>query len=1799
MSEIRRNVSNLSPGTRYIARVRSYNKFNVVSGWSEAVNFNTPGDQSVPSAPTGLTVNFATSSLVIDWVAPTTNTDSSPIGDLASYEVTLTAGSSKIHRTTNIHFLYGFDQNVSDFGTPQGTIGVQVRAVDTAGNRSVPISATAQNPIPGNPSIAPDVIAAFTIINIFTKPDITIGSPPKDIGGYLIEHSLTGVGGWSALVDTADGSNNYVHEVDQGTTHYYRYKIRDVFGQYSASYSPVGSATTITVGEAIEDTNPPSVPGGLALSHGIDAVDQTPYIDVSWTANTETDLNYYELRLRKSGETVYSSVPKGKGQINHRFKNLQSSATYEIYIRAADSYGNYSDWSSVSSITVGAGNISWEPTSLGGLIISSAGYVKSANHVTNTSGWKLDSAGLEINQGAIKAAALLIGISSENHLRNASFENGTTVATNWSSVATGGAVATYSVSTDTALYQAKSQKIVLTTGGTTIGVVQTYTLPASIAIGTPVAVSFWAKQTVGTVRTPTIQAECLASAAVVQTQSSTAGVFILNTWKRHTLTFITTAIADQIRISLWVNSPAIGDTFYFEGAQLELSNFVSVFKPASLDIPDNYISSALISSLSADKFTGGTVDAATINVGASGFIQSLGYNGSSGYRLEDDRLTFQNGGIYIINQGGFLSLDGTSLRAVYGGNTKFQVDSTGVYIGGADATTAPIFFNTSAGLTTFKSVTGTHTFQISTDAASGNSATDKILSVFETASPSNYTFYLQNDGTGFFAKGIIGLGTAGGGGFNVDNTGNMWAGASSFGTSPLWITPLGELKTTFTGTGYARAGATTNNDQNMLVVESADFESLIILDEDTFDRVNSISAIGNPWTALRGTWGINSNAAYTVTDDPSSLANIAVYDTSADRRSSNGVVQVTFQTAPVTGQGVAFRVQDASNYWRVTVNTSSNTWEVRKCISGTETLVGNIGTAPITAGCVVSVYLMGASIAIRVNNTFDTTNTSPAGANFTSNDLSAENRHGLASTASGSTRWDKYQFCDLTWYGSLSGTIGNIRSLARAVAGNSAGANITVPAAPSGGGTGMLEFRSGASGAMILQARNDDFIVWGDRDFTFRADMRAAGTARTFRAVVKHTAFGTGTVTTFNGTNVSIGAAWSEVFVNIAVTGLPVGWLSVSIETNTTHPTAANEVFWLDKAQMIQGSGATTYKAPSVSDRYTQSVIADSPRLYWKLSDSAPGSKAGYTATDFSGNANHGVYTKNTGIVWNAGSLRQNTSNSATWMADAAYVQTNNDLSGSVVSQYTIEFWMLADPYAFIPLTPLVTIYRTGTTDVALQISYGTNYAGIDDAPYLEIKIGAQVLGTQQFWKAQKRIPGQHSVYGIRHIVVGFDLVGTEAVVSIFNNGQFVTDFEASYAIAAGSAGHVYGVDGTTSPAGKVRLYGGTASTFYFSDVAIYGSLLSVSQISRHYTEGGGFYPYLEMNEAGLNFYGDSTAPLTGGSSTLSLVPGEGLAQFTGLIDVENVRADKVTSKEITTSGDSNPISITNGSINFYSHTNSDFEAVPGKINAFVNNIGPFGTACGVLNIYPPLALSDTPPDQVYISLSENYTDGTEGYIQSAAALWYHIGTINGYHIVGANNLNQTDWSYAGIRTETLSNWAVFTAHAPTHGQAITFGIDGTTGQILHVRNSTNTAYIPIKASAFTVSSSELTKKNIRDYTPAEQVVYRKEKVTEKNISEAPPSFLETVSKMRPVIFNRPFHSLTDPSVARTAVAEKNESHDKIGFIAEEMEKLLPEACSWGPSGAVDGISYEAIVPVLVAAIQELREEVKSLRESK
>lgn len=422
MTTQKRRVSSLLPGIKYIARVRAYNGLGVPSDWSEALVFTTPTSTVLPSPPNFLVTNYLTSTLVMSWTAANINTDGSTLIDFAFYEITFTGTSgSVVHTSTVPSYSYTQAQNIADFGSAQLTLGIEIRTVNLSGRKSLPLAGTAVFGVPPTPLDAPLLVSAFTLITITAT-----GGRNDTWAGYYIETSTNGIT-YTPLV-TLTGQDTYIHSVTAGSTHYYRYKVIDIYGNMSG-FSPVASTTThiplvidgFTIVDNLAVTSHLVISGSGDLS-SFNFTGSSGYILTSTGATFQNGgvsivgaggaltLDSTSLRAIYGGNTVFLANASGvqiAGNLVVDFSGIRTtspafstgSAGWQIQKDGTAEFQSVKIRMLGSSI-IGTG---------GG---SSSDSLKSTTYSAGTSGWMIDATGnVEFNNGTFRGN-IVIGSGS-------------------------------------------------------------------------------------------------------------------------------------------------------------------------------------------------------------------------------------------------------------------------------------------------------------------------------------------------------------------------------------------------------------------------------------------------------------------------------------------------------------------------------------------------------------------------------------------------------------------------------------------------------------------------------------------------------------------------------------------------------------------------------------------------------------------------------------------------------------------------------------------------------------------------------------------------------------------------------------------------------------------------------------------------------------------------------------------------------------------------------------------------------------------------------------------------------------------------------------------------------------------------------------------------------------------------------------------------------------------------------------------------------------------------------------------
>jgi len=304
-----------------------------------------------PAAPTSLDWRVTGNAFSGTWVPPTTNTDGTQFDDPSGYEVTVVYAvtSRKSYVVQQPKFDFSYEQNKADFGgvlgKAKGTLSLEVRAIDSIGQRGDMISMEAINPVPVAPTGLTATSQYDAVSLAWTK------NTEDDLENYEV---------WVSTVSASDTgtifgrpvSNFYNHDtVNWSTNHWFYVKAVDVFGGASlpsVRVGPVKPKNAINV-----NTTAPAIPTGLAVVP-LSANNTNPVgLRVSWNAvaNPENDLAGYTVRYIKSGSAVYNYVDVPPDVITTDIEGLTSATLYGVSVRSYDFTGNRLAFSSTVNAT--------------------------------------------------------------------------------------------------------------------------------------------------------------------------------------------------------------------------------------------------------------------------------------------------------------------------------------------------------------------------------------------------------------------------------------------------------------------------------------------------------------------------------------------------------------------------------------------------------------------------------------------------------------------------------------------------------------------------------------------------------------------------------------------------------------------------------------------------------------------------------------------------------------------------------------------------------------------------------------------------------------------------------------------------------------------------------------------------------------------------------------------------------------------------------------------------------------------------------------------------------------------------------------------------------------------------------------------------------------------------------------------------------------------------------------------------------------------------------------------------------
>jgi len=177
-------------------------------------------------------------------------------------------------------------------------------------------------------------------------------NPEPDIDSYEIQRADDAGFSVNAITWRVDALR-FQDVPGNTTTHWYRLRAVRESGSVSP-YTTGVSAAASPVDESDIETTPPGTPTGVSLATGTalgpDGTVQV-YLNISWSANPESDLNGYQYDYRRQGDTPFASRIVRKETLSVREIGVVGNIVYEVRVSAIDKFGNASAFTSLQTIT--------------------------------------------------------------------------------------------------------------------------------------------------------------------------------------------------------------------------------------------------------------------------------------------------------------------------------------------------------------------------------------------------------------------------------------------------------------------------------------------------------------------------------------------------------------------------------------------------------------------------------------------------------------------------------------------------------------------------------------------------------------------------------------------------------------------------------------------------------------------------------------------------------------------------------------------------------------------------------------------------------------------------------------------------------------------------------------------------------------------------------------------------------------------------------------------------------------------------------------------------------------------------------------------------------------------------------------------------------------------------------------------------------------------------------------------------------------------------------------------------------
>ncbi|WP_276122572.1 TipJ family phage tail tip protein [Pararhizobium qamdonense] len=238
-------------------------------------------------------------------------------------------------RVYNQRYTYSLAMNIAD-GKAVGNIGpsrnvrFEVSVTDTLSRTSAEALLTVNNPVPASfqPSVSPNGKMLFLRWNLPNE---------LDVRGSLIWISTQQ--GFNPLQTAPyfDGTGTVLSYIGAASTTYYiRAAAYDSFGKTGLNISPEMSVSTL----AEFDLTPPNQPTGLAVASSATKDGRAKMVS-TWTANSESDLAYYDVQIKEGTGNYVSFI----SSTNRHEIEVFAGVSFTVRARAVDKLGNASAFS--------------------------------------------------------------------------------------------------------------------------------------------------------------------------------------------------------------------------------------------------------------------------------------------------------------------------------------------------------------------------------------------------------------------------------------------------------------------------------------------------------------------------------------------------------------------------------------------------------------------------------------------------------------------------------------------------------------------------------------------------------------------------------------------------------------------------------------------------------------------------------------------------------------------------------------------------------------------------------------------------------------------------------------------------------------------------------------------------------------------------------------------------------------------------------------------------------------------------------------------------------------------------------------------------------------------------------------------------------------------------------------------------------------------------------------------------------------------------------------------------------------